>query len=841
MAGITRQYRQRSMKAMIFDLAEDFAAALDAVPQDHPKRRTLRLLEEAIRRDIHFIDRHPTTFFQCMWNTCWWYDCSEAAAHYEAPEGDWAEPPPWERQGPSLSSLLSRWHSGKERAVPAVRWLRSLRPPAYPLGLGNRAVFDGRTPLTGVAFGTRGHEVIAGAADGTVRIWNIHSGIERLAWQAHDCQVLDIAYAGRQGRIAAAAADGTVTLWDAVTCDLFARLEGHTGPVTRVAFSADGRLLASVSQDGTVRVWCAETGRQNLVLLGHTNWVNGVSFSPDGTFLASCSADRTMRLWSATDGKVMAETRGHSECVFSVAVTHDARRVVTGAKDSTVRVWNASTGAETTVLQGHEGPVTCVACSPDDSLIVSGSTDRTVRVWDVIGKQEHACFRGHEAIIESVAVSPDNRLAVSTSGDGTARLWDLETIPSRRRLFGHREGTGSSEPGRLVVAIGAKTRSYSRLENRLTCLAYSPDGMLIASGDEDGRVWVWHARFGRPLMIFSEHAGNHERVQSLAFSLGKGLIASGGGMPSVAHSMLSSVKPAIFVWDPLTGKQRARLDGHSNPILGLCFSPNAARLASFESRPEAIAILVWDIGTGRLLYTAPCPIKAPGSLAFSADSTRITFTSHNPDVTRRTWDAATGTLLEQQPIPTDERRVDPAGQHDTLPRHGGDSAHGRLHEEGYPFPVTFERMAESRTCRTFAGITNHPPYEYVFLLAREGDVVEGVDLAATRKIAPRATPPAPRAPRHTAPQPPAPRFNDEVLPETSVRNEHSPESPRASPAPTVASEEEMHSKPWGSCEVSGRIWTTTCNRCGKFVGGEFPSERPYEADKVCPHCGYDGT
>ncbi len=75
---------------MIFDLAEDFAAALDALPEAHPKHRMLRLFDEAIRRDIHFIDRHPTTLFQCMWNTCWWYDCPEAPEHYEEPEGGWA-------------------------------------------------------------------------------------------------------------------------------------------------------------------------------------------------------------------------------------------------------------------------------------------------------------------------------------------------------------------------------------------------------------------------------------------------------------------------------------------------------------------------------------------------------------------------------------------------------------------------------------------------------------------------------------------------------------------------------------------------------------------------------
>ena len=42
---------------MIFDLAKDFSDALAAMPADHPKRRMLELLEEAIRRDVHFIAR----------------------------------------------------------------------------------------------------------------------------------------------------------------------------------------------------------------------------------------------------------------------------------------------------------------------------------------------------------------------------------------------------------------------------------------------------------------------------------------------------------------------------------------------------------------------------------------------------------------------------------------------------------------------------------------------------------------------------------------------------------------------------------------------------------------
>ena len=72
---------------MIFDLIKDFADVVDAMPEEHPRRRILKLLNRAICRDFHFIDRHPTTLFECLWNTCWWHDCPEAARHYVEPEG----------------------------------------------------------------------------------------------------------------------------------------------------------------------------------------------------------------------------------------------------------------------------------------------------------------------------------------------------------------------------------------------------------------------------------------------------------------------------------------------------------------------------------------------------------------------------------------------------------------------------------------------------------------------------------------------------------------------------------------------------------------------------------
>ena len=97
----------------------------------------LGLVEEAVRREIHFLQRHPTTLFQCVWNSGWWYDCPQAAAHYVAGRS------PGQEAGVGLHRWLEEWRAAKEQRQPGFVWLRSLRPPAVHLGTAQKAVFRG--------------------------------------------------------------------------------------------------------------------------------------------------------------------------------------------------------------------------------------------------------------------------------------------------------------------------------------------------------------------------------------------------------------------------------------------------------------------------------------------------------------------------------------------------------------------------------------------------------------------------------------------------------------------------------------------------------------------------
>src|SRR5262249_25297084 len=170
------EYLQTKNEAWLtFDLPADFCDALRALPAHDSRCTILRLLDIALRHDIHFIARHAEDYlqglFQCLWNNAWWYDCPEAAQHYAG------ERPPGEDAGMGLHRLLESWRARKEARSPGFVWVRSLRPPDTPLGGGCLAKFEASGPIPTVALSLDGSLLAAGGKDG-VRIWETTTGRE---------------------------------------------------------------------------------------------------------------------------------------------------------------------------------------------------------------------------------------------------------------------------------------------------------------------------------------------------------------------------------------------------------------------------------------------------------------------------------------------------------------------------------------------------------------------------------------------------------------------------------------------------------------------------------------
>ena len=92
-------------------------------------------------------------------------------------------------------------------------------------------------------------------------------------------------------------------------------------------------------------------------------------------------------------------------------------------------------------------------------------------------------------------------------------------------------------------------------------VAFSPDGTKIVSGSEDKTVRVWDAVTGT---LSNTLEGHSDSVESVAFS------PDPDGTKIVSGSFDNTVR----VWDAVTGTLSNTLEGHSSRVNSVAFSPD---------------------------------------------------------------------------------------------------------------------------------------------------------------------------------------------------------------------------------------------------------------------------
>jgi WD40 repeat protein len=579
-------------RGMAFDLPADYATALRHLPSNHPRHRIARLLEEALRRDLHFIARHaddyPQSLFQCLWNSCWWFDCPQASRHYRSGSQPEVPPQPW--NGPlanQLASLLESWRSAKASGHAPFVWLRSLRPPVVPLGCGQSGVLVGPDEKVNcLTWSPDGQRIVSGGKDG-LRFWDAATGQE----------------------IAAAAADPEYGY------NLRGEIMEHKWEPQTVCFSTDGQRVLAHGSMGISRAYEANTARP--IDISHVAPSGAATGALNDVTQWSCHQSSRNRLRaSAPDGRHSADVAGkllhihreegsaravvatcaHPNIVETVAFSPDGRRIATGCADRKVYAWDAASGKLLAALDGHSWWIRSVSFSPDGRRLISTGDD-TARIWDVESHRQVAVLRGHTDRVNCAAFSPDGRYIATASDDKTIRIWNAEQVRVMPEF----------DAGPSVSAV-----------------AFAPDGLRFASGANDGSIRIWSADTAEVVAVLT---GHKSAVQKLLFS------------PDCSQLLSWSINKTLRSWDVA--------DRWSSKVLGEV-------QGSWKYQPEVFRMR-YSMDGRRILIDRDCRRLKEGALgAFGMDLPGEAYEYLGEDcfeyvVEREVLDASTGATLQKLP------------------------------------------------------------------------------------------------------------------------------------------------------------------------------------------------
>ncbi len=504
-----------------------------------------------------------------------------------------------------------------------------------------------------------------------LHVWNATTGAEIVSrpWPRRRLDIVLFAFTpDGKTLIAGGQTNSTVHRWDTASWKERPVLNlGEGRLVDSLGLSGDGRFLAAGIRGlngtgpGHISLWSLADDKEVRQLQARLPLVTAVALSPDGKRLASVEVSpgtaARIHLWNGTTGERLHSFAGGASCL---AFSRDGKILFAGG--SVIRRWEVATGKEIDPPSGHHWPVEAVVRSPDGRRLASLSPDG-VRLWETNTGVERHCFAPASTGLTDCACAPDGKTLAVVSRLGSLSLWDTVT---------------GKEVRRIEAPVEGKPAYPGQKGERLSTVAFSPDGRSLATGSWEGTVCLWNARTGQRMRCLKCES---PFVEAVAFSAdGRFVFAAtrtpegtdvrawdvsrGEELPQLTAAMNARMlridadrlnysnrarlalsadgrmlalnrEKTISVWETATGQERLRLQGHTQPTLAVAFSPDGRLLAS-AARDGTLRL--WDLATGTERKQLAGHRGNVNALVFSPDGKWLY--SGGEDTSVLVWDVA---------------------------------------------------------------------------------------------------------------------------------------------------------------------------------------------------------